>query len=320
MSKLRENTISNCEKTFLTQSLTNHKRLDGRSNLEYRTLLVDFNKDWGSCFVKLGNTCVTAQVSCEIQEPKSSRPSEGILNINVELTALSAPNVELGRQSDQAILLNRMLEKCIKDSKAIDLESLCIKVGEKVWALRIDVNILNQDGVLADCASAAAIAALAHFRRPDVSSDGEEIIIHSHSERDPIPTVINHYPICTSFTVITKISDKEEIIVADPTLLEEAVADCSLIVGMNEYKELCGLHLGGSSYMSQGTILECTKISANRVAQIVREIKSDISKDSEARTRKQYLYFSGAKDSEESNNSGNIEICIGKIDVVEISD
>lgn len=70
---------------------------------------------------------------------------------------------------------------------------------------------------------------------------------------------------------------------ADPTLLEEAVADCSLIVGMNEYKELCGLHLGGSSYMSQGTILECTKISANRVAQIVREIKSDISKDSEAR-------------------------------------
>lgn len=78
---------------------------------------------------------VTAQVSCEIQEPKSSRPSEGILNINVELTALSAPNVELGRQSDQAILLNRMLEKCIKDSKAIDLESLCIKVGEKVYIL-----------------------------------------------------------------------------------------------------------------------------------------------------------------------------------------
>lgn len=45
---------------------------------------------------------------------------------------MGAPNFEAGRQSELSIKLNRLLEKCIKDSKAVDLESLCIKVNEKV--------------------------------------------------------------------------------------------------------------------------------------------------------------------------------------------
>lgn len=45
---------------------------------------------------------------------------------------MAAPNFESGRQSDLAVQLNRLLEKCLKDSKAVDLESLCIKMNEKV--------------------------------------------------------------------------------------------------------------------------------------------------------------------------------------------
>lgn len=75
---------------------------------------------------------VLAQVSCEIQQPKSSRPSEGVLYINVELSPMGAPNFEAGRPSELSILLNRHLEQCLKVSKAVDLESLCIKVKEKV--------------------------------------------------------------------------------------------------------------------------------------------------------------------------------------------
>lgn len=75
---------------------------------------------------------VVAQVSCEVQQPKSSRPSEGILNVNLELNTIAAPHFESGRQSDYSVQLNRLLEKCLKDSKAVDLESLCIKMNEKV--------------------------------------------------------------------------------------------------------------------------------------------------------------------------------------------
>lgn len=52
-----------------------------------------------------------------------------------------------------------------------------------------------------DCGSVAALAALAHFRRPDVTTTGEEIKIHSHNERDPIPIVLHHYPVCVSYAI-----------------------------------------------------------------------------------------------------------------------
>lgn len=114
---------------------------------------------------------------------------------------MAAPHFEPGRQSDLSVQLNRLLEKCVKDSKAVDLESLCIKTNEKVWALRVDVNVLNHEGNILDCASIALLTSLAHFRRPDVTCDGEDFIIHSHKQRDPIPTVIHHYPVCITFAI-----------------------------------------------------------------------------------------------------------------------
>lgn len=75
---------------------------------------------------------VIAQVTCELQVPKSSRPSEGILSINLELNPMADPNFEAGRQSELSSQLNRLLEKCIINSKAVDLESLCVKMNERV--------------------------------------------------------------------------------------------------------------------------------------------------------------------------------------------
>lgn len=121
--------------------------------------------------------------------------------MNIELNPIAAPHFEAGRQSDQCVQLNRLLEKCLKDSKAVDLESLCIQTHEKVWALRVDVNVLNHEGNILDCASVAALAALAHFKRPDVTSDGEEFIIHSYKERDPLPMVIHHYPVYVTYAI-----------------------------------------------------------------------------------------------------------------------
>jgi len=75
---------------------------------------------------------VVAQVSCDIQQPKTSRANEGMIRINVELTPLAAQHFESGRQSEAAILISRQLEKCFKDSKCVDLESLCIVADKKV--------------------------------------------------------------------------------------------------------------------------------------------------------------------------------------------
>lgn len=117
---------------------------------------------------------------------------------------MAAPHFEQGRQSDLGTLTNRALEKCLKDSKVLNLESLCIRAGAKVWEVRVDINVLNCDGSLIDAASIAAIAALAHFRRPDVSVSGNDITVHSFDDKDPIPLVIQHYPVYTTYAFYEK--------------------------------------------------------------------------------------------------------------------
>ena len=54
---------------------------------------------------------------------------------------------------------------------------MCIRGGEKVWQIRVDLNVLNHDGNILDCANIALICAVAHFRLPEVSVTGDEIKI-----------------------------------------------------------------------------------------------------------------------------------------------
>jgi exosome complex component RRP45 len=51
----------------------------------------------------------------------------------------------------------------------------------------VDLHLLNHDGNIIDAASIAAIVALCHFRRPDVSVQGDEVtLVCSHDlDQDP---------------------------------------------------------------------------------------------------------------------------------------
>lgn len=91
--------------------------------------------------MSLGQTKVLAQVSCEITQPRATRPAEGILYINVN-------SGQDKRSAEHIVLLTRNLERALKESRCVDLESLCIKAEEKVWKIRVDINILNHEGNL----------------------------------------------------------------------------------------------------------------------------------------------------------------------------
>lgn len=117
---------------------------------------------------------------------------------------MAAPHYEVNRQSDLSTLVNRALEKCLKDSKVINLEALCIRAGVKVWSIRLDLNVLNLDGNLVDAASIAALAALAHYQRPDVTLIGNEITIHKFHEKQPLPLIVQHYPVYVTYAFFTE--------------------------------------------------------------------------------------------------------------------
>lgn len=284
---MKETLLSNCARNFINASIQERTRLDGRNFFEARSVNIYFGSNWGSCIVSLGQTRVVAQVSCDIQQPKASRPNEGMIYINVELNPLAAQHFESGRQSEAAVLINRQLTKCIKDSKCIDLESLCIVVDKKVWNVRLDINILNHDGNLIDCASIAALAALLHFHRPDVTSTGTNIIVHPFNEKNPLPLTLFFLPVCISF-----ITFESGATVMDPTYMEERVGVAQLTLGMNSYKELCSLHF---DYLTKTlTVEDVISVASNHAAkyaiELVQQIEEAVAKDVNLRYSKSNTY------------------------------
>ncbi|XP_026748168.2 exosome complex component RRP45-like [Galleria mellonella] len=289
--------LSSCEKNFIHRIISEGHRLDGRNYNESRNLQISFGSEYGSCIVSLGETKVLAQVTCEVTQPKQIRPNEGILYINVEISPMAAPQFEANRQTDLTVYLNRLLEKCYKDSKCIDLESLCIVVEEKVWSLRVDIKVLNHAGNLVECASIAALTSLAHFKRPDVTRSGDSVIIHTLVEKDPIPTVLYHYPVCLTFAIF-----QNNILLSDPSFIEECVCASGteevnssgglLVVGMNQYRELCLLNLSGAALYDSSIVHKAIKSAADRCKEIVDTVKKTIMNDDTMRQKRVRINFS----------------------------
>ncbi|CAF92665.1 unnamed protein product [Tetraodon nigroviridis] len=276
---MRDTPLSNSERNFLLKAIEEKKRLDGRQTYDYRRIRVSFGADYGCCFVELGETRVMAQVSCELVAPKESRPNEGILFFNIELSPLASPAFEAGRQSELSVNLNRQLERCLRNSKCIDTESLCVVSGEKVWQIRVDVHMLNHDGNLMDAASIAAITALCHFRRPDVGIVGEEIKVFSPEERDPIPLSIYHMPISVSFSFF----QQGTYLLVDPCEREERVMDGLLMIAMNKHREICSIQSSGGIMLLKEQVMRCSKIASVKVSEITELVSKALENDKAAR-------------------------------------
>ncbi|XP_072525995.1 exosome complex component RRP45 [Salminus brasiliensis] len=276
---MRETPLSNCERIFLLKAIEEKKRLDGRQTYDYRNIKITFGTDYGCCTVSLGKTRVLAQVSCELVPPKDSRPTEGIMFFNLELSPMASPAFQPNRQSELLVTLNRQLERCLRNSKCIDTESLCVVSGEKVWQIRVDVHVLNHDGNLMDAASIAAISALCHFRRPDVAIQGRDITIFSPEERDPVPLSIYHMPICVSFAFF----QQGTYLLVDPCEKEELVMDGLLVIAMNKHREICSVQSSGGIMLLKDQVLRCSKIASVKVSEISELINKALENDKRVR-------------------------------------
>lgn len=275
------------ERDFVNSIIKKNKRLDGRNLMDGRTLNIKFLREWGGCIVYLGNTIVLTQVSSEVAEPKAVSPTEGALHVNFELTSMSAPDVNTSRSSSEFIELQRSLERCIRDSKCIDLESLCIVAGVKVWTIRVDIHTLNDDGNVLECASIAAISALAHFKRPDVTVIGTEVTVHSLDDREPVPLNLHHMPFSINLALFGEGTD----ILVDPTEIEERIADGCYIIGMNAHQEMCFVHRRGCLLLSENTIQKCGEIAIRRAQVITQTIRAALDDDSYKRATKAPVGF-----------------------------
>ncbi|KAI5479642.1 splicing factor 3B subunit 3 [Pseudohyphozyma bogoriensis] len=275
MSNNPRDAPSTSEATFVTKALNQGLRLDGRSPYQLRPLALTFGPDLGWVECSLGETRVVVQVSAEIVKPQSDRPYEGFLVISTEISPMAAANYEAGRASDEEVLLARSLEKALRRSNAVDREALCIVAGQKVWSIRVDVHFLNDEGNMLDCASIAAITALQHFRRPDVEVVGEEVTVHSMTERVPVPLAIHHTPICLTFAFFP---DSPQSLL-DPNHLETQLSSGLMTLTLNAQSEICVLTKAGGAPLDADEIMRVVMIGVGRVREVDEFIKKELEKE-----------------------------------------
>lgn len=177
------------------------------------------------------------------------------------------------------MILSRILEKAIRRSNAIDTESLCIVAGLKCWSVRADVHVVDFDGGLVDASCISIMAALQHFRRPDVTIDGEKVTIYSLAEREPVPLSLMHHPFCITFSFY----QGGEIILLDATLHEEQAREGEMIITMNRHGELCQIAKLGGVTVDALVLLHCTTTALGRVKDITDLISAKLREDATRR-------------------------------------
>jgi len=241
------------------------KRVDGRNFDEYRKIEIEtgvVSKAEGSARVKIGNTQVMAGIKMDVGEPYSDSPDSGVMTTAAELIPLASPDFEAGPPREDAIELARVVDRGVRESEVIELDKLCIEPGEKVWIVFIDLHILDYDGNLFDAASLACLAALSTAKVPAERFElGED------------------YPLPLKEPSISCTSVKfNNVVVVDPVLDEEEIADARLTVATDTNGDLRAMQKGLNGSFTREEIQKIIKASIDNGREIRKQLYKSIGK------------------------------------------
>ncbi len=227
-------------KQRIKEFLKEGKRFDGRELDEFREIYIETGvskKAEGSARVRLGKTEVIVGVKMNIGEPYPDSPDEGNMMVTAELTPMSSNRFESGPPRIEAIELARVIDRGIRESKVIDFKKLCIKKGEKVWTIFIDIYSINDDGNLLDAAGFGALAALKNAKIPKYD-DKEEKVLYGEWTNKNIP--LNFIPLsCT----IHKIDNQ---FIVDPNKEEEDASEARITIAISGDGTIHAMQKGNS--------------------------------------------------------------------------
>jgi exosome complex component RRP42 len=202
------------------------KRLDGRALDEMREITIETGmceNAEASAMVTLGETKVLAGLKMAVGEPYPDSQDEGSISVGAEALPLAHPEYESGRPSDDEVELARVVDRGLRESKAIDFKSLCIKEGEAVWVGFLDFYALNGDGNLFDAGSIATLVSFMKSKMPKLDKDNK-IIQGEYAGTLKLAKM----PLLTTFV---KVGGK---IMLDPSYMEEKAAEARYSVATTE--------------------------------------------------------------------------------------
>ena len=238
----------------IKKAIEENQRLDQRNLNDYRPFKIEqgvIEKAEGSARILLGKTEVLVGIKVEKGTPYSDTPNNGVMTVNAELVPLASQKFEPGPPGEQAIELARIVDRGIRESKAIDTKKLCIVPGKKVFIVFIDIYVLNHDGNLIDASAMAAVSALMNTKMPNYEVVDDEVVL----KQGYTPLPMNDHPVTVT---IGKIADK---LFVDPGLEEEEVMDTRLSVAFTDAGNICAMQKGGSGYFTTKQLKEAMKLA-----------------------------------------------------------
>ncbi len=240
------------------------KRFDNRKLEEFREIIIEKDvskKAEGSVRVKIGKTEVLVGIKMNVSEPYPDSPDKGNLMVTAELLPLSSPRFEYGPPKFPTIELARIIDRGVRESKFIDFEKLCIKKGEKVWTVFIDIYSINDDGNLLDAAGIGAIAALKNAKIPKYDKKEEKVLFGELTD-ESVP-LSKDVPIAIT---VHKIGDN---LIVDPTREEQDIVDARMTVGSSN---------GIISSMQKGGPISLSTEEFNKILDLSEKVERDVFK------------------------------------------
>lgn len=280
---------NNVNAAFVVDGITSlGYRVDGRAFGQRRPLSFEFGTKDSSVVVRLGKTVVTACVAARIESPMHSRMNEGSLRCVVrDATFLSGKKVS-GSQRELLQLYERFLDRSFKESKAIDMESLCIQSGKYVWYIEIQLTVMNDDGNVLDALGWGGLAAMRVFLREEVevrvkgrqqgaggadgrNGSGNEVgplKIYGLDAREGVGMTLHHFPVAVTFAVFEKGGEQvggddgdgeTSCVLVDPTAVEAAAASGHMTISITPHGELCAVQKADGCGMEMSEVFGCMR-------------------------------------------------------------
>ncbi|MBC7114656.1 MAG: exosome complex protein Rrp42 [Archaeoglobi archaeon] len=256
---MNDKIIAEIRKDYIYNLARRGERIDGRRADEYREVKIEtdvIQKAEGSAEVMIGNTRVLVGVKMQPGEPFPDTPNMGIIITNAEQVPLASPSFEPGPPDENAIELARVVDRGIRESNAVDLESLCIKEGEEVWMIFIDIHVLDHDGNLIDASALGAIAALMTAEIPNER--------FGYGENAPLK--VQNVPIA-----VTTVDFGTQIFV-DPNLEEEQICSSRMTVIFGSSNEIVGIQKSGAGRLSVEKVYNIVDLSSKKAEELRKKL------------------------------------------------
>jgi len=259
------------EREHINEALKKGTRLDGRKLDEFRPITIEVGVSStaeGSAVVTCGDTKVIAGLKLDVQKPYPDTQDQGVMMFGSELLPLSSPHFESGPPKIESIEVARVIDRGIREGKAMDTKKLCIREGELVWNVMVDVLPINYDGNLIDVGGMAALAALYNARMPKLENDK----VVSGSKTD------EHIPMKSMPVPVTVIKIGESLLV-DPTEDEYDCLDARLTVAVLDDNSLCAMQKGGNASLSAKDLNDMIDLAIAKSQEIRAKIKEALGMD-----------------------------------------